>query len=199
MKESNTEGIASHCGPESCGWVGNGPSEALTGEPDRPGIEPRKRIAVSDADPLVIEGRQHDATRDGECGVGPAGSETRSMSGRRSIGKREARNVSCMNAGSRGELQGDTSAKNAFRESDDCIVPKKVPNKPKAKAAGAEVPEERRSAKRNPVGQNTYWAQYHDPWAQYQGYCVESASDRMRIALLIDGLYAYNRGRSPVR
>jgi len=160
MKESSTEGIASHCGPESCGWVGNGPSEALTGEPDRPGIEPRNRKSVSDADPLFVWGRQNGAARDGECSDGPAGSETRCMSGRHSIGKREARNVSCKNAGLRGELQGDKSAKNAFRESDDCIVPGKGLNKPAANAEGAEVPEGRRSAKRNPDEQNMDLAQY---------------------------------------
>jgi len=80
-----------------------------------------------------------------------------------------------MNAGSRGELQGDTSAKNAFRESDDCIVPKKVPNKPKAKAAGAEVPEERRSAKRNPREQSTGRAQNRET--------VEQELNRIREAV----------------
>ena len=61
MKESNTKGITSHCGPESCGYVGNDISEALTGEPCRPG---------------------------------PAGSETRSMQGRHSDGKRDTRRAS---------------------------------------------------------------------------------------------------------
>src|SRR6056297_172020 len=44
MKESDTEGITSHCGPESCECSGNGASEALTGEPSRHGIELRKLI-----------------------------------------------------------------------------------------------------------------------------------------------------------
>ncbi|AQT67841.1 hypothetical protein STSP2_01981 [Anaerohalosphaera lusitana] len=31
MREPYNEGLASHIGPESCGWVGNDTSEALTG------------------------------------------------------------------------------------------------------------------------------------------------------------------------
>ena len=94
MKESNTKGITSHCVPESCGPVGNGMPEALTGEPSRPGIEPRKLLKPSDADTLVIDGRQHGQRRIGEPESGPAGSETRSMQGRHSDGKRDTRRAS---------------------------------------------------------------------------------------------------------
>ena len=94
MKESDTKGITTHCGPESCGHVSNGMSEALTGEPSRPGIEPRKLLKPSDADTLVIVGRQHGRKRIGELVFGPAGSETRSMQGRHSVGKRDTRRAS---------------------------------------------------------------------------------------------------------
>ena len=154
MKESNTKGITSHCGPESCGYVGNDISEALTGEPCRPGIEPRKRINTSDADPLVIAGRPHGSGRIGEPSTDPAGPETRSMQGRPMSGKRDHRDVSRNQAGPRGELQGGTTAMNAARESDDCILPEKEANKAMVRAGVAESLEERRSAKRNPGEQN---------------------------------------------
>jgi len=78
----------------------------------------------------------------------------------------------------RGELQGDTSAKNAFRESDDCIVPGKELNKPAANAEGAEAPEGRQSAKRNPSEQNMGRAQCRET--------VEHALNRIREAVRRD-------------
>lgn len=178
MKESNTKGITSHCGPESCGYAGNDMPEALTGEPSRPGIEPRKLLKPSDADPLVIEGRPHGKGRLGEPSTGPAGSETRSMQGRHSSGRRDTREASCCQAGSRGELQGDTAATNATRESDDCVVPEKGANKIAADAEVAESLEERQSAKRNPQRQSTSRTQ--------DRATVEQALERIREAVRRD-------------
>lgn len=178
MKESDIEELANHYGPESCGRMDNCPSEALTGEPDRPGMEPRKRILVSDADPLVIEGRQHGSTRQGKFAVDPAGSETRSMSGRHFCRKRDTRAASSSQTGARGELQGDTSVMNAPRESDGCIVPEKNPNKSRTLVRDAEDLEERRPAKRNPRGQPTDRTQDRET--------VQQALNRIREAVQRD-------------
>jgi RNA-directed DNA polymerase len=178
MKESNTKGITSHCGPESCGRSGNAASEALTGEPGRPGIEPRNQSTIPDADPLFVEGRPHGDGRFGEPSSGPAGSETRRMSGRHSSGKRDTREASRSQVGPRGELQGDKAAMNATRESDSCIVPEKGSNKATAGAEAAETPEGRRLAERNPREQNTDRAQNRQT--------VERALERIREAVRRD-------------
>lgn len=79
MKESNVEGVASHNGPEPCGGGGDIAAEALAGEKCRRGIEPRNRSNLSSADPLVIAGRQHIASRYGKLRDGSAGSKTHGM------------------------------------------------------------------------------------------------------------------------
>ena len=178
MKESDTKGLTSHRGPESCGYTGNGMPEALTGEPSRPGMEPRKQITTPDADPLVVAGRPHDGGRIGEPFIGPAGSETRSMPGRHSSGKRETREAFRSQAGPRGELQGDKAATHATRESDGCIVPKKEANNTTARAGVAEPPEGRRPAKRNPREQNMGRTQDRET--------VEQALERIREAVRRD-------------
>jgi len=43
MKVQHGEGVANHSGPESCVCTREGAGEALTGETDRPGIEPRNQ------------------------------------------------------------------------------------------------------------------------------------------------------------
>jgi hypothetical protein len=43
MKVRYREEVANHSGPESCGDAREGADEALTGETDRPGIEPRNQ------------------------------------------------------------------------------------------------------------------------------------------------------------
>ena len=42
MRVPYDEGVANHIGPESCAGVGEGVSEALTGERTGQAIEPRK-------------------------------------------------------------------------------------------------------------------------------------------------------------
>ena len=43
MKVRYGEEVANHSGPKSCGGAREGAAEALTGETDRPGIEPRNQ------------------------------------------------------------------------------------------------------------------------------------------------------------
>lgn len=153
-------------------------SEALTGEPGRHGMEPRKLLKHSDADPLVSVGRLHGEGRIGEPSTGPAGSEIRSMSGRHSRGKRDTREASRCQAGPHGKLQGATSVMNAPRESDNCVVPEKETNKAPAGVEAAEPLEGRRLAKRNPQEQNTDRAQDRET--------VEHALERIRKAVRRD-------------
>jgi len=73
MKESYTEDLASHGGPESCVGDPRGRSEALTGvhagRPLSPGM------LVRDADAVRSDGRQHRRSRYREWPAGPAGSK----------------------------------------------------------------------------------------------------------------------------
>src|SRR5262249_15236378 len=85
MKVSYSEGVAIHTGPESCTFVGNGASEALTGV--RAGeilsreIEPpsRKRWPLLGADAVERSGRQNCKRRERETLLDPARSKTLSM------------------------------------------------------------------------------------------------------------------------
>jgi hypothetical protein len=60
MQESYSEGLAIHTGPESCGYAGNGISEALTGE-DAGRVLSRVSLYIVDrsADAVESAGRQH--------------------------------------------------------------------------------------------------------------------------------------------
>ena len=85
MKDSYSEGVALHTGPESCTFVRKGEGEALTGE--RAGrvwsreIEPplRKRWLLPGADAVEPSGRQNWKRRYRETLLDPARSETLSM------------------------------------------------------------------------------------------------------------------------
>ena len=67
MKESHSEELANHTGPESCECVREGTLEALTGETTGRAIEPRNRIILREADLLMARGRQYQThRRDGE-------------------------------------------------------------------------------------------------------------------------------------
>jgi len=86
--------------------------------------------------------------------------------------------VSRSQAGPRGELHGDTTAMNAPRESDVCVVPGKEANKAPAGAGAAEPLEERRTAKRNPREQTTHRTQDRES--------VNHALERIREAVRRD-------------
>ena len=88
MKESYSEGLASHAGPESCGVTREGGVEALTGV--RAGrVLSRVIREVSGADAVSTCGRQHPGRRNGETKRDLARSETSSMHGNSSCENRE--------------------------------------------------------------------------------------------------------------
>jgi hypothetical protein len=75
VQVSDSEGLASHAGPESGAGLGNGVREALTGE--RAGRVSSPEIGlVLGADALRTRGRQYRRPRFGEGETDPAGSET---------------------------------------------------------------------------------------------------------------------------
>ena len=95
MKESNSEGVAIHTGPESCGGVRKDAGEALTGgragqvlsrEIHAPG---QKLRDLWGADAVEVSGRPHRARRHREVRSDPARSETLRMLGHTAHGNRE--------------------------------------------------------------------------------------------------------------
>src|SRR5213593_3948218 len=92
MKESYGEGVATHTGPESCGFVCKGGVEALTGV--RAGrVLSRERHSLRDADAVGGCGRPHLVHRYREVHQSPARSETPSTYGSTS---RENREIPCL-------------------------------------------------------------------------------------------------------
>ena len=75
MKESYTEGLASHSDPESCGGVRKDAAEALTGAHTGRVLSP-ENFCNQGADDVKKSGRQNTCMRHGECTSGPAWSET---------------------------------------------------------------------------------------------------------------------------
>ena len=88
MKESDTEGIANHSGPESCVRISNGVCEALTGVHAGWVLSPEKRL-IQSADVVKRSGRQHLTNQECEIQQGSAWSETPSMHGNLLHGNRE--------------------------------------------------------------------------------------------------------------
>jgi len=87
--------VANHSGPESCGMDREVHVEALTGETDRPAIEPRNSSSGMPTLLSEAEGNMaHDDNRK-SC-ADPARSETLSMSGSLSYGSSEISSVSCV-------------------------------------------------------------------------------------------------------
>jgi RNA-directed DNA polymerase len=80
MRESDTEGVATRSGPESCVGVREGVGEALTGVRAGWAIEPRNQRCVG-ADVVVVGGRQHRWPRYRELPVDPARSKNLCMHG----------------------------------------------------------------------------------------------------------------------
>ena len=89
MRESDTEGVATHGGPESCVGVREGGGEALTGVRAGWAIEPRNQCFVG-ADVVVVGGRQHRRSRYRELPADPARSKNLCM---HEISMRENREV----------------------------------------------------------------------------------------------------------
>ncbi len=102
MKDSYSEGLATHTGSESCMFVGNGEDEALTGI--RAGqalsreIEPpsRKRWPLLGADAVERSERQHRERRYRETLLDLARSETLCMHASTVSGNRE---IPCLSVG----------------------------------------------------------------------------------------------------
>ena len=154
MKESDIEGVASHDGPESCGCIRKGVPEALTGVRTGRDIEPRNQ-PVRSADAVDICGRQHDAQRKRELGVGSARSKTPSMCGNSMRENRESQPSPRTQGdlGRCGKAQSRTPQMIGDWQSDSSIVPAKSVNK--EANASAESMEGRDGAKGNTSPQNT--------------------------------------------
>lgn len=88
MKESYSEDLASHTGPESCAPVRECRCEALTGG-SAGELLSREIIAVRGADAVSVSGRQHSLSRKGERQPSHARSQNLSMHGRTSRENRE--------------------------------------------------------------------------------------------------------------
>jgi RNA-directed DNA polymerase len=89
MRESDTEGVATRSGPESCVGVCEGVGEALTGVRAGWAIEPRNQRFVG-ADVVVVGGRQYRWPRYREWPADPARSKNLRMHG---VSARENREV----------------------------------------------------------------------------------------------------------
>ena len=88
MRESNSEGVANHTDPESCGVARKGNVEALTGE--RAGrVLSRERNLLRSADAVGDVGRRNRWRRNRETPLGSARSETPCTYGNTSFGNRE--------------------------------------------------------------------------------------------------------------
>src|SRR5258708_5144937 len=117
----------------------------------RPGIEPRNQPEWG-ADAVSLCGRQDRVQRERELDTDPTGSETPRMHGNTSHENREIpgfsrRTRSRAGAGAQREVGRRTPLMHEPGKSDSCVVPKKVPNKARRRAA--EGLEGRRLAKRN--------------------------------------------------
>jgi RNA-directed DNA polymerase len=88
MKESYTEGLATHSGPKSCDVSCEGNVEALTGE-GAGRVFSRERSKVRDADAVRIAEGSTAAHRHREMRLGPARSQTPCTYGNTSHENRE--------------------------------------------------------------------------------------------------------------
>ena len=88
MKEPHSEDIASHTGPESCGYGRKAVCEALTGG-NAGRVLSLENAPFGSADAMDAGGRQHRDARNGKCIMGSPWSETSSMRGHFLHGNRE--------------------------------------------------------------------------------------------------------------
>jgi hypothetical protein len=101
MKESDTEGIANHSGPESCVYTSDGAHEALTGVRTGWVLSPENADEPG-ADAVERSGRQHLAYRHCKIRQDLAWSQTPHMYGNSLHGNRE---VPCLTAGDRAAVR----------------------------------------------------------------------------------------------
>ena len=89
MQVPDSEGLATHTGPESCVAIGNGRREALTGERAGRVLSPEIGQLLG-ADTLRTRGRQQRGRRYGKASSYLAGSDTSGMHENTVCGTREA-------------------------------------------------------------------------------------------------------------
>lgn len=138
--------MANHPDPESCGVHREVQVEALTGETDRPAIEPRNQH--SGMPTLLSEAEGHMVRNDNRksC-ANPTRSQTLCMSGSLSHGSSEISSVPGASwPGGTGKVNDRNPVIDADEKSDTPVVPKKLPNKG---ANPAEAMEGRGVAKGN--------------------------------------------------
>ena len=138
--------MANHSDPESCGVHREVQVEALTGETDRPAIEPRNQY--SGMPTLLSEAEGHMVRNDNRksC-ANPTRSQTLCMSGCLSHGSSEISSVPGGSwPGGTGKVNDRNPVIDANEKSDTPVVPKKLPNKG---ANPAEAMEGRGVAKGN--------------------------------------------------
>ena len=130
MQESYGEGPARHPDPESCGSGRKASAEALIGA--HAGQPLSCEIRPSGVPTLLLEAEGHTGTgATGEPASDPTQSETLSMRGNPSRGKREIPQVP-VGDGTAGRPEKVTNRKpgmHARGKSDGCVVPKKPPNR----------------------------------------------------------------------
>jgi RNA-directed DNA polymerase len=145
MKESHTEGLASHGDLESCAYARKGVGEALT-EAHMGGVLSRENKCQQGADGVLLSGRQHTYARKGESTSNPARSETSSTYGNSMCENRE---IPCLpfgggSKGRAGKVNDRNPAMHGQGKSDNPIIPAKLPNKagrPAAEAVEVRDPE----------------------------------------------------------
>ena len=187
MKESYTEGPASHGDPESCASARKGAGEALTGA-HMGGVLSRETRRNQGADDVVLSGRQHTRTRQGECSGDPARSQTSSTCGNSMRENREIprstredgksckdEQTSSADLVRAGKADGRNPAMNGHGKSDRPILPAKLPNK--VGHPMAEAVEGRGLTKENADQRNT-------PQTQSWNHGVPNGLDRVRQAAL---------------
>jgi len=128
MKVRYGEEMANYSDPEPCGGAREGAAEALVGETDRLGIEPRNQKSGTPTLLSEAEGNTEQGDNRKSCD-GPARSETPCTSG--SLLRRSWEISSApapIQAGGTGKADGRNPATNTDEKSDTPVVPKKPPN-----------------------------------------------------------------------
>lgn len=121
--------MASHSGPESCGVHCEVHVEALTGETDRPDIEPRNNYSGMPTLLSEAEGNMAHGVNRKSC-ADLARSETLRMSGSLSYGSSEISSVSgAVGPDGTGKVNDRKPVIDADEKSDTPILPEKLPNK----------------------------------------------------------------------